>query len=216
MAGASDRPAEAGTEHTRILRVMLAVDDCVAYWRAPIVDGSLAERTRAAFDGHWFGTKSEARVKTLMGDMGLRFDAYPVALEALRVWKPPARVAPWICHFHTQLADPIYRRFTGELLPLRLVQGYSTVDREVVARWAQENWPDRWAPATCMKFGGNLLSTAFEAGLLSDRKDPRRLAAPRAVSASAAVIRSPQAFTPALLNTPMSAGKCLRAGATAS
>jgi hypothetical protein len=34
-----------------------------------------------------------------------------------------------------QLADPIYRRFTGEFLPTRRDQGQTTMDRDVVARW---------------------------------------------------------------------------------
>ncbi len=167
------------SEHTRILRVMLGVDDCVAYWKAPTDDVAPAERARAAFDGHWFGTKSEARVRTLLGDMELRFDRFPEALAALRVWQPPREVAPWLCHFHTQLADPIYRRFTGEFLPLRKAQGYATVDREVAARWVQERWPGKWSAVTCLKFGSNMLATAFEAGLLRDRKDPRKLVTPR-------------------------------------
>ncbi len=43
----------------------------------------------------------------------------------------------------------------------------------------QEEWSGRWSPATCLKFGGNMLATAFEAGLLKDRKDPRKLVLPR-------------------------------------
>lgn len=171
-------PAESTKEHTRILRVMLAARDSVAYWRAPVLDAPLPVRAEAAFRGHWFGTKSEARVKTLMGDMALRFDVYPAALAALRAWCPPQEVVPWLCHFHVQLADPIYRRFTGEFLPDRLLKGYAAVDREGVARWMQQQWPGRWSAATCMKFGSNLLATACEAGLLRDRKDPRKLAAP--------------------------------------
>lgn len=178
-AGVPEPPREGGKEHTRILRVMLAVPDSVAYWQAPALTGSIAQRTRAAFEGHWFGTKSEARVKTLMGDMALRFDAYPRALEVLRSWRPPGHIAPWICHFHTQLADPIYRRFTGEYLPRRLGQGYATLDRETVARWVQETWPGRWSPTTSVKFGGNMLGAAHEAGLFKERKDPRKLSQPR-------------------------------------
>lgn len=177
---AQSHPAEASKEHTRILRVMLATDDCVSYWKAPPASSRAAtERVHQAFDERWFGSKTESRVRTLLGDMALRFDAYPEALEALRIWNPPRQVAPWICHVHTQLADPIYRRFTGEFLPKRRQLGYASVDREVVARWVQDEWPGRWSPATCLKFGSNMLATAFEAGLLKDKKDPRKLASPR-------------------------------------
>lgn len=197
--------AEGMREHTRILRVMLAAEDSLAYWRAPFTPGTLAERLQAAFEGHWFGSKSEARVKTLLGDMALRFDAFPAALTALRLWQPPREVTQWICHFHIQLADPIYRRFSGEYLPARRGQGYANVDRESVARWIQETWPGRWAPVTAMKFGGNMLATAFEAGLVKERRDPRHLVWPhppvqaveyllyllREVSIAAPILHSP-------------------------
>ena len=158
---------------------MLASSDSAAYWRAPDIAGTPAERPQTAFREHWFGIKSEARVRTLLGDMALRFDAYPSALRALRAWRPEARLAPWLCHFHTQLADPIYRRFTGDYLPSRIELGYLNVDRDAVARWVSETWPGRWSPATCLKFGSNLLATAHEAGLIEARKDPRPLSAPR-------------------------------------
>lgn len=175
----AQRPAEATQAHTRILRAMLATEDCIAYWKSSASEATGAARVRLAFEQRWFGDKSESRVKTLMGDMALRFDAYPSLLAALRVWNPPRALAPWICHFHTQLADPIYRRFTGEFLPQRRQLGYSNIDREGVARWVQEQWPGRWSPATCLKFGSNMLATAFEAGLFKDKKDPRQLISPR-------------------------------------
>lgn len=172
------QPAEHRTEHTRILRVMLAAEDCVSYWKSPPSEATGKARVHTAFEQRWFGNKSESRVTTLIGDMALRFDAYPAALEALRIWNPPREVVPWICHSHTQLADPIYRRFTGEFLPKRREQGYTNVDRETVARWLQQEWPGKWAPSTCIKFGSNMLSTASEAGVVKSRKDPRKLSAP--------------------------------------
>jgi hypothetical protein len=158
---------------------MRAAEDCQAYWLRTRPDVLAAERARVAFEERWFGTKSEARVRTIMTDMLERFDAYPEALALLRrLGMVPALVRPWICHVHTQLADPVYRRFSGEFLPARRDQGYTQVDRESVARWVQETWPERWSSTTCLKFGSNLLSTAYDAGLLTDRRDPRKLAPP--------------------------------------
>lgn len=169
---------EEANPHTRILRVMLAVEDSISYFRAEPIPAP-SERVRFAFEARWFGAKSEARVRTLLGDMALRFERYPKALAALRAWQPSREVASWVCHFHLQLADPIYRQFSGEYLPLRRSQGYANIDREAVARWVQERWPGKWSASTSVKFGSNLLATAFEAGLLRDRKDPRRLVVPR-------------------------------------
>jgi hypothetical protein len=167
---------EATVAHTRILRTTLATDDCYAYWQK--VDTSIApsDRARVAFEERWFGLKSDARVRTLMGDMLERFDAFPEALELLHALRTvPAALRPWLCHVHTALADPIYRKFTGVFLPERRALGYAAVDREQVAQWVTGLYPERWAGATASKFGSNLLAAAFEAGLVGERRDPRPL-----------------------------------------
>lgn len=168
--------------HTRILRVMLASDDCFQYWQRVDLDGldaPIEQRAEQAFQRRWFGPKSEARVRTLMGDMALRFDAYPAALRALHAWDGvPAALRPWICHFHVQLADPVYRRFTGDFLPGRREQGFTKVDRDSAARWVEQLEPGRWSPATTLKFAANMLSTAAEAGAVKNRRDPRQLLLP--------------------------------------
>ncbi len=172
----SPRPSEANTVHTRILRCMLAVEDSYAYWQRVETAVPVGQRARLAFENRWFGTKSEARIRTFMTDMVERFDAYPEALALLReLGTVPAHVRPYICHIHTQLADPIYRRFTGEMLPTRREQGQTTIDREVVARWVDSLEPGRWSASTCTKFGSNLLATAAEVGLVAGKKDPRKL-----------------------------------------
>lgn len=172
-------PGESTEVHTRILRCMLAVDDSSAYWRHVGGDAALpapAERANVAFAQRWFGTKSEARVRTIMTDMVMRFDAYPEALALLHaLGRIPVPVRALICHLHTQLADPVYRSFTGELLPSRRDEGRTTVDRPGVARWVGDSHPGRWSAATCTKFASNLLATALDAGLVRGRRDPRQL-----------------------------------------
>lgn len=173
------RPAEVTAVHTRLMRCTLAVDDCATYWQKADLAVSPSERAKVAFERRWFGTKSEARLRTIMTDMLERFDAFPEAFELLRrLGAVPVRLRPWICHIHTQLADPIYRRFTGELLPTRREQGYDAVDRTIVARWLEELEPGRWGAASRTKFASNLLTTAAEAGLVAGRRDPRKLALP--------------------------------------
>jgi hypothetical protein len=159
---------------------MLATDDCYAYWRHVDPATPPSGRASEAFAARWFGTKSEARVRTIMTDMLERFDAFPEALALLRsLGSVPARLRPLICHLHTQLADPVYRRFTGELLPARHAAGLRTIDRAAAARWVDELEPGRWSANTCLKFGSNLLATAFEAGLVGGRRDPRKIDAPQ-------------------------------------
>lgn len=158
---------------------MLAVDDSYAYWQRVETEVPTSERARHAFECRWFGTKSEARIRTMMTDMTERFDAYPEALALLHeIGTVPAHLRPYICHLHTQLADPIYRRFTGEMLPNRRDVGQISIDRDVVARWSDSLEPGRWSPSTCVKFGSNLLATASDVGLVEGKKDPRKIPVP--------------------------------------
>jgi hypothetical protein len=162
------------TMHTGILRCTLATDDSYAYWRNVDLRVPIQERSRAAFEGRWFGLKSEARVDTLVRNMAQRFDAFPEALALLhRLETLPAALRPWLCHLHTQLSDPLYRRFAGEYLPERRAQGLRGLDRDTVARWVEHLEPGRWSVITCRKFGTNLLATALEAGLLESRRETK-------------------------------------------
>lgn len=167
--------------HTRILRCTLVTDDSQAYWRHVDPSVPLERRARAAFEGRWFGLKSEARVETLIRNMTERFDAFPESLGLLHALPSvPASLRPWICHLHTQLSDPLYRLFTGEYLPERRAQGLCTLERDAVARWVESLDPGRWSIITCRKFATNLIATAVEAGLLDHRRDPRTLPAVQA------------------------------------
>jgi hypothetical protein len=156
---------------------MLAADDSYAYWQSVDTSVPIAKRAAIAFENRWFGTKSEARVRVILRSMVERFEKYPEALALLHELRSmPSSLRPLICHTHTQLADPIYRKFTGDFLPMRRSHGHATVDREIVARWIDTLEPGRWSATTCIKFGSNLLATAYEAGLVSDRRDPRKTA----------------------------------------
>lgn len=170
---------EATTVHTRILRCMLAVDDCYAYWKNVDTSVPPAERSKVAFEERWFGTKTEARVKTLVGDMLERFDVFPSALAALHAkGSVPSHLRPFVCHLHVQLADPIYRRFAGDLLPRRRALGHATIDLGLVSTWVEGEEPGRWSPATRTKFASNLLATALDVGLVQGRRDPRKISRP--------------------------------------
>ena len=173
-------PSEASEITTRILRLALGVEEARAYWAN--VDPSVPPGPRAlqAFEQRWFGAKTLDRVKTLLPYFAARYDAYPEALAVLRRWRhmePAARQV--VCHWHVQLTDPIYRRFTGEFLIERRTLKEPMVDRPAVARWLRQTWHGRWAEATVIQFASKLLSAASEAGLISPRRDPRALLFPK-------------------------------------
>ncbi|MCA1971287.1 MAG: DUF1819 family protein [Caenispirillum sp.] len=171
--------AETTEPHNRLQKVSLAVEESRLYWQAARPDMSSAEENRRAFAERWLGAKSSERVAVLLADFRARYAAFPEALGALRRWMPADPVVRrLVCHWHLQLADPVYRRFTAEFLPELRNGGRESVDFSVVLRWVLETNPKGWRPSTCRQVAGRLLSASSEAGLLTAAPDPRRLLVP--------------------------------------
>ena len=173
------QPSEATEVHTRLLRLALGTEDSRRYWEH--VDPSVPPAARAtlAFEQRWFGAKSLERVRYLVAAFQARYDAFPDALAALRRWRTMDGASRQVlCHWHLQLADPIYRRFSDELLNLRRSLPGAKIDRDAALRWVKTEYPGRWGEATNVQFASKLLSAALEAGLVSKR-DPRSLLSPK-------------------------------------
>ena len=171
--------AEVVAIHTRLLRLALGVEDARRYWEH--VDRAVtgAARTTQAFEQRWFGAKSLERVRYLLAAFQVRYDAFPQALTALVQWRAmDAAARTMVCHWHLQLSDPLYRRFSDELLNQRRALVNPKVDRNAVLRWVKATYPEKWGEATCVQFASKLLSAALEAGLVS-RRDPRALLVPK-------------------------------------
>ncbi len=169
---------EEGRVHTRMLKCALEIEDARAYWQhtTPGVDPD-AER---AFEAYWFGARSLARVRVLLTNFRARFDAYPQALRVLHGWDamgPDDRRV--ICHWHLQLADPLYRLFTGGYLVERRQRLRPEVTRDLVISWVGEQGPGRWEMSTRIQLASKLLSAAHDAGLVGSKRDPRPLTFPR-------------------------------------
>ena len=174
----SQRPAEATTIHTRLMKCALEIDDARAYW-SNAAQGAEATPQRA-FEAYWFGARSLARVEDLLANMRLRFDAFPTALATLRRWPHMSTdTRRVVCHWHLQLADPLYRRFSSAFLNGRRDAGLPTVTRNIVVDWVRDEGYARWTHATRVQLASKLLSAAHSAGLVSTTRDPRPLATPR-------------------------------------
>ena len=175
-----DRRGEATVIHTRILRLALGVEDSRSYWELVDPTSPLVQRAQVAFERRWFGSKSLERVRFLLSTFVDRYDAFPEALAVLRGWRSmDASARQVICHWHLQLSDPLYRRFTGQFLVERRGLRDPKIDRDVVLRWVKNEFPDRWSEATCVQFASKLLSAASEASVISPNRDPRRLLLPK-------------------------------------
>ncbi|MEO7037026.1 MAG: DUF1819 domain-containing protein [Polyangiaceae bacterium] len=215
-----DRSAEPGSEatevHTRMLRLALGIEESRSYWE--YVDPALPVRDRAllAFEQRWFGSKSLERVRFLLAGFVDRYDAYPEALAVLRRWRSlTASERQVICHWHLQLSDPLYRRFTGKFLVERRQLQDAKVDRDSALRWVKNEFPGRWSEATSVQFASKLLSAASEAGLISPKRDPRALLLPkvpdRALAYLLQLLRGLR-FTGTLVENPYLASVGLVAG----
>jgi len=174
-AGHLSNRGEATEVHTRILRLALAVEESRSYWEHVDPGAPAAERARFAFEQRWFGGKSMERVRVLLAYCADRYDRFPEALTVLRRWRSmdaPTRLV--LCHWHLQLSDPMYRRFTQFLVDRRVPQE-ARIDRAVTLRWVKSEFRDRWSDATCVQFASKLLSAAAEARIVSPPPDPRTL-----------------------------------------
>lgn len=172
------QPQEVTAVHTRLLKCALQIEEARAYWAH--TDGTTPVTVQRAFDEYWFGARSLAWVEVLLNNMRARFDAFPAALQLLHHWPtmtPDLRRL--LCHWHLQLADPLYRAFTGDFLVTRRNGPRAEVTRDLVVKWVGEQGPGRWTMATRMQFASKLLSAAFAAGLVDAKRDPRPLVVPR-------------------------------------
>ncbi len=173
------QPSETVEFHTRLMKCALEVEHSRAYWQRVASEFGLPSADEA-FDQYWFGARSLARVKRLLTDFGERYDKFPSALQVLRAWEnmePPTRRV--ICHWHLQLADPLYRAFTGAYLAERREQARPEVSRDLIVQWVEHLVPGRWTLTTRVQFARKLLNSAASAGLLRGTRDPRSLQLPR-------------------------------------
>lgn len=166
--------------HTRLLRTSLALEESRAYWKHFSVDIPREQRAVIAFEERWFGSKSMARVRSLLVEFSHRFEAYPMSLAVLQHWQPnDPTTRQNICHWHMQLSDPIYRNFTGVFLEQRRLQPNSDIDRDIVARWVTQQLESEWSAATTFRLATGLIATAAAAGLCSENSGMRSLKYPK-------------------------------------
>ena len=172
------RPREVTEVHTRLSRCALGVDDSRSFWAH--ADEATKVSAQRAFDEYWFGARSLTRIEVLLTNMRARFSAFPSALAVLHRWhymSPDVRRA--ICHWHLQLTDPLYRRFTGSYLVERRSGPRPEVTRDLVVGWVGQHGPGRWKMSMRIQFASKLLSAAYSAALVTSNRDPRPIGLPR-------------------------------------
>ena len=172
--------AEVTIAHTRLLRVSLALEESRAYWEHRQLTIPKVNLVTLAFEERWFGNKSMERVRRLLSEFEHRYDSYPTALAVLTQWQPAALVTRQnLCHWHLQLVDPTYRRFTSEFLERRRQQPNATVDRDGVMRWVVATIGQSWAITTAQRMATGLMTAAAAAGLCAGGVGVRALSYPQ-------------------------------------
>lgn len=177
-----ERATEVVEPHTQLLRVTLEADNARAYWQRSTPGATAGDpEVERAFVEFWFGARTMPRVRALIAAFRARFAAFPGALAALHAWPDMDRATRvLVCHWHLQLSDPLYRRFTGDYLVERRQGGRETVSRGPVIRWiAEVDDQGRWSASTRAQFASKLLSAAHSAGFVASIRDPRALTLPR-------------------------------------
>ena len=205
MTGLSVPAAEVTRFHTRLLKCDLAVEQSRVYWQHASGQEDAPQPERA-FSEYWFGARSLPRVRMLLAMLRERFDAWPEALRVLAGWKTmSSSTRRLICHWHLQLADPLYRHFTGVFLPQRRAESMHTIRRTVVVDWIEQLCPARWQISTRVQFTRKLIHSADKAGLLITSGDTAELQTARIDDISLAylmyLLRSTQ-FQGTLLQNP--------------
>jgi Putative inner membrane protein (DUF1819) len=166
--------------HTRLLRTSLCLEESRAYWEHYRDDIPKNKLPTVAFEERWFGSKSMARVRSLLVELNYRFESYPVARSLLRYWCPSDPVTRQnICHWHMQLTDPLYRNFTGVFLEQRRQQTNANIERNTVARWVTEQIKSDWSSATTLRMATSLIGVCAAAGLCTENTGTRQLQYPK-------------------------------------
>ena len=174
---AASLPREVTDLTTRLTKCGIEIDECRAWWAQ--ANSSSPATVQRIFDEYWFGAKSLDRIEVLARSLRHRFDAFPESLRTLHLWPhmlPETRRL--ICHWHLQLADPLYRAFAGEFLPSRRIMPASDVTRAMVVEWVGRETGEAWRIPTRTQFATNALSAACSAGLVVGKRDPRAVVVP--------------------------------------
>ena len=153
--------------HTGLLRLGLAVPQSVVFWSRASSEAPAKELVVRALEESWYPELSQARTDYLVKQLERRFP-YPVRQKLGFRSRSDQSANQLICHWHLQLVDPLYRRFTQEFLLSRWSAAEASVNLEQSEAWVRSLETTRdWKSVTVRRLASGLLSAAGEAGLCS-------------------------------------------------
>lgn len=166
---------EVNEMHTRLLQVTLIAQESQVFWEKYHDEVTIEEM----YEEYWFGDINKATVRNLFNNLKNRFVQFPHSLYALQKWKNISIAERNIvCHWHLQLSDPLYRKFTASYLYERFLFPPATTSRDDVILWISHISQERWRRSTQVQFASKLASCAKSVGFIEGNKDPRNLKYP--------------------------------------
>ena len=153
--------------HTRLLRSTLLEEDSQSFWRNYNGE-SQEEAVEKAYNDYWFGNANKATIKRTLGNLFERFVNFPQCLEVLKLWTDmTVQERAIICHWHVQMTDILYRRFTSEFLPSRFVYSPPTFHKDQAQQWVYGFMAEKWAGTTQAQMASKMLNCIRNTGLVS-------------------------------------------------
>ena len=171
---------EVNTPHTGLLRLGLALPQSVIFWERAAEETAVKALQDQAVAQQWFDGLSDTRTRYIIGQLSKRFPFEARRALAFGEGLEPHQ-AQLRCHWHLQLTDPIYRRFTSEYLFNCWTSPHASVELEGVITWVSGlPLAKDWKKVTVRRMGSGLLSAATEAGLCQGSgKKEKALRVPR-------------------------------------
>lgn len=165
--------------HTRLLRSTLLEEDSQNYWRQHL-HNQTSDEVNLAYDNYWFGSANKATIKRTLTNLHARYINFPNCLEVLNLWKNmTVKERAIICHWHVQLSDVLYRRFTSEFIPSRFIYTPPTFHKDQAQQWVYSYMGAKWAGSTQAQLASKMMSCIRSTGLVaSESKDTIQLQYP--------------------------------------
>lgn len=158
---------EATKIHTRMINDTLLEERSQSFWKNIDLDNK-QNLVEVAYNNYWFGSANKATIKRTLNNFHVRYSAFPHCLAALKKWEDiDIKERALVCHWHMQLSDVLYRRFTSEFIPSRFIYKPAAFHKDQVQQWVYGFMGEKWAGSTQAQMASKMMSTIRSVGYVS-------------------------------------------------
>ena len=153
--------------HTRLLRATLLEEHSQSFWKHFKQDET-EDNVETAYNNYWFGSANKATIRRTLSNFYVRYTEFPNCLSVLKKWTDiDIRERILICHWHLQLSDVLYRKFTSEFIPSRFIYTPAAFHKDQVQQWVYGFMGEKWAGSTQAQLASKMLSCIRSVGYVS-------------------------------------------------